>query len=319
MNILINLRTEDSGVEARHLEQIKAVSSDVELLDLQSEGEILEAMPDVDVVFGTFTPAMLERGRRLRWVQVTSAGVDSVLFPQFVDSEVVLTSAKGTVGIHLADHAMALLLTLTRGIAIAIRNPRWDQRMPIRDVSWELEGMTMGIVGLGGTGRDLAVRAHAFGMRIIAVDPQSVEAPPQVEACLGMDGFDALLEESDVVAICAPLTPETQNMFDARAFEKMKDHALLINVTRGKIVEEAALMDALAKGVIGGAGLDVTPEEPLPEDHPLWRMSNVVVTPHTAGGSPVRGDRIVDLFCENLRRLLSGEDLISVIDKNKGY
>ena len=319
MNILINLRTEDSGVEARHLEQIKAVSSDVELLDLQSEGEILEAMPDVDVVFGTFTPAMLERGRRLRWVQVTSAGVDSVLFPQFVDSEVVLTSAKGTVGIHLADHAMALLLTLTRGIAIAIRNPRWDQRMPIRDVSWELEGMTMGIVGLGGTGRDLAVRAHAFGMRIIAVDPQSVEAPPQVEACRGMDGFDALLEESDVVAVCAPLTPETQNMFDARAFEKMKDHALLINVTRGKIVEEAALMDALAKGVIGGAGLDVTPEEPLPEDHPLWRMSNVVVTPHTAGGSPVRGDRIVDLFCENLRRLLSGEDLLSVIDKNKGY
>ena len=319
MNILINLRTEDSGVEARHLEQIKAVSSDVELLDLQSEGEILEAMPDVDVVFGTFTPAMLERGRRLRWVQVTSAGVDSVLFPQFVDSEVVLTSAKGTVGVHLADHAMALLLTLTRGIAIAIRNPRWDQRMPIRDVSWELEGMTMGIVGLGGAGRDLAVRAHAFGMRIIAVDPQSVEAPPQVEACRGMDGFDALLEESDVVAVCAPLTPETQNMFDARAFEKMKDHALLINVTRGKIVEEAALMDALAKGVIGGAGLDVTPEEPLPEDHPLWRMSNVVVTPHTAGGSPVRGDRIVDLFCENLRRLLSGEDLLSVIDKNKGY
>ena len=319
MNILINLRTEDSGVEARHLEQIKAVSSDVELLDLQSEGEILEAMPDVDVVFGTFTPAMQERGRRLRWVQVTSAGVDSVLFPQFVDSEVVLTSAKGTVGVHLADHAMALLLTLTRGIAIAIRNPRWDQRMPIRDVSWELEGMTMGIVGLGGTGRDLAVRAHAFGMRIIAVDPQSVEAPPQVEACRGMDGFDALLEESDVVAVCAPLTPETENMFDAHAFEKMKDHALLINVTRGKIVEEAALMDALAKGVIGGAGLDVTPEEPLPEDHPLWRMSNVVVTPHTAGGSPVRGDRIVDLFCENLRRLLSGEDLISVIDKNKGY
>ena len=319
MNILINLRTEDSGVEARHLEQIKAVSSDVELLDLPSEGEILEAMPDVDVVFGTFTPAMLERGRRLRWVQVTSAGVDSVLFPQFVDSEVVLTSAKGNVGVHLADHAMALLLTLTRGIAIAIRNPRWDQRMPIRNVSWELEGMTMGIVGLGGTGRDLAVRAHAFGMRIIAVDPQSVEAPPQVEACRGMDGFDALLEESDVVAVCAPLTPETENMFDAHAFEKMKDHALLINVTRGKIVEEAALMDALAKGVIGGAGLDVTPEEPLPEDHPLWRMSNVVVTPHTAGGSPVRGDRIVDLFCENLRRLLSGEDLISVIDKNKGY
>ena len=318
MNILLNLRSED-GVEARHIEQIKAVSSEIDLLDLPSEGEVLEAMPDVDVVFGTLTPAMLERARRLRWVQATSAGVDSVLFPQFVESDVVLTSAKGIVGVHLADHAMALLLALTRGIATAIRNPRWDQRMPIRDVSWELEGLTMGIVGLGGTGRDLAVRAHAFGMRIVAVDPQSVEVPPQVEACKGMEAFDNLLEESDVVAVCAPLTPETEGMFDENAFARMRSHALLINVTRGKIVDEAALLNALSNGVIGGAGLDVTPQEPLPEDHPLWRMSNVVVTPHTAGGSPVRGDRIVDLFCENLRRLLDGDALSSVIDKSKGY
>ncbi len=319
MNVLLNLRTEDSGVEARHVEQIRAVSSDVEALDLASEGEILEAMPDVDVVFGTFTPAMLERARRLRLVQVTSAGVDSVLFPQFVESDVVLASAKGIVGVHLADHAMALLLALTRGVHTAIRNPNWGQRMPIRDASWELEGKTMGIVGLGGTGRDLAVRAHGFGMRIIAVDPVAVEAPPQVEACRDMGGFDDLLGQSDVVAICAPLTPETENMFDERAFSLMKDHALLINVTRGRIVEEAALLDALASGAIGGAGLDVTPQEPLPDGHPLWSMSNVVVTPHASGGSPARGDRIVDLFCENLRRLLSGEELLSVIDKDKGY
>ena len=319
MNVLLNLRTEDSGVEPRHIEQIKAVSSDVELLDLPSEGEILEAMPDVDVVFGTFTPAMNERGRRLRWVQVTSAGVDGVLFPEFVDSDVVLTSAKGIVGVHLADHAMALLLTLTRGIHTAIRSPRWDQRMPIRNASWELEGKTMGIVGLGGTGRDLAVRAHAFGMRIIAVDPVSVEIPLQVEACGRMDGLDDLLEQSDVVAICAPLTPETENMFDERAFSLMRDHALLINVTRGRIMKEDALVAALTSGAIGGAGLDVTPQEPLPDDHPLWSMSNVVVTPHASGGSPVRGDRIVDLFCENLWRFIYGEPLLSVIDKNKGY
>ena len=319
MNILVNLRSEDSGVEARHLEQIKAVSSEVEVLDLPSEGEILESMPDVEVVFGTFTPAMLECGQKLRWVQVTSAGVDSVVFPQFVDSDVVLTSAKGIVGVHLADHAMALMLALTRGIHTAIRNPRWDQRMPIRDASWELEGKTMGIVGLGGTGRELAVRAHAFGMRVIAVDPMPVEVPPQVEACRGMDGFDDLLEQSDVVAVCAPLTPETENMFDERAFSLMNNHALLINVTRGRIMKEDALVDALSSGAIAGAGLDVTPQEPLPEDHPLWRMSNVIITPHTSGGSPERGDRIVDLFCENLRRHMSGEDLLSVIDKNKGY
>jgi phosphoglycerate dehydrogenase-like enzyme len=134
-----------------------------------------------------------------------------------------------------------------------------------------------------------------------------------------MDRFHDLLGESDVVAICAPLTPDTEGLFDREAFRRMQSHAMLINVTRGRIVDEEALLEALQKGLIGGAGLDVTPQEPLPEDHPLWRMENVIVTPHTAGGSPNRMDRTVALFCENLRRLLAGEPMLSVIDKRKGY
>ena len=177
----------------------------------------------------------------------------------------------------------------------------------------------MGIVGLGGTGRDLADRAQGFGMRIVAVDTEDVEVPDNVEACWKRDRFYDLLEHSDVVAICAPLTAETEGMFDEQAFARMRSHALLINVTRGKIVNEQALIEALRKGVIGGAGLDVTPQEPLPEDHPLWSMENVIITPHAAGGSPNRLDRIVELFCENLRRLLAGQPLLSVIDKRKGY
>ena len=134
-----------------------------------------------------------------------------------------------------------------------------------------------------------------------------------------MDRFYDLLDQSDVVMICAPLTAETKGMFDEQAFARMRSHALLINVTRGKIVNEMALMEALRKGKIGGAGLDVTPQKPLPENHPLWRMENVIVTPHAAGGSPNRMDRIVDLFCENLRRFLADKPLLSVIDKSKGY
>ena len=156
-------------------------------------------------------------------------------------------------------------------------------------------------------------------MRIIAVDPEQVEVPEAVEACWGMDQFHALLEQSDVVAICAPLTAETEGLFDQEAFARMRSHALLINVTRGRIVNEQALLAALAKGQIGGAGLDVVPQEPLPEDHPLWRMDNVLITPHTAGGSPNRDSRCVALFCDNLRRYLAGEPLVSVIDKRKGY
>ena len=314
MNVLLNLPLED-----RHVEQIRAVSPDLELMQLGSEGEVLEAMPDVEVVFGELSDEMFYRGDKLRWVQVTGAGVDSRLFPDFVESDVVLTSAKGTVGVHLAEHAMALLLGLTRGIHTALRKMNWDQRMPIRNASWELVDRTMGIVGLGGTGRDLAGQAKGFGMRIIAVDPEDVELPDSVESCWKMDRFHDLLEQSDVVAVCAPLTPETEGMFGREAFAKMQSHALLINVTRGKIVDEAALMDALERGEIGGAGLDVVPQEPLPLDHPLWRMDNVIITPHAAGGSPNRPDRIVNLFCENLGRLIADEPLLSVIDKRKGY
>ena len=314
MNVLLNLELED-----RHIRQIRAVSNDLELVQLQSEGEILEAMPDVHVVFGELSREMFIRGDKLRWVQQPGAGVDARMFAELVESDVVLTSEKGTVGVHLAEHAIALMLALTRGIATAIRKPGWEQRMPIRNAAWELIGMNMGIVGLGGTGRDLAHRAHAFGMAVVAVDPEDVDVPESVEACWEMDCFYELLERSDVVAICAPLTAETEGMFDEKAFARMRSHALLINVARGKIVNENALMDALEKGEIGGAGLDVTPQEPLPDEHQLWRMHNVIITPHVAGGSPNRRDRLVQLFCENLRRILASEPLLSVIDKRKGY
>ncbi len=314
MNILLNVDLDDEQ-KAR----ITAVSDEVSLLEFDSAGEALEAMPDVDVVLGGITRELFRRGDRLRWVQTGGAGADGTLFQEFVGSDVLLTSAKGTVGVHLAEHAMALLLGLTRGIAWAVRKHGWDQRMPIRNASWELIDRTMGIVGLGGTGLHLARLASGFGMRVIAVDPEDVELPGHVESCWKMDRFHDLLKQSDVVGVCAPLTRETEGMFDPAAFASMPDHALLINVTRGKIVDEAALMEALEGGVIGGVGLDVTPQEPLPLDHPLWNMDNVIVTPHAAGGSPNRDGRLVELFCDNLRRFIDGEPMLSVIDKEKGY
>ncbi len=314
MKILLRVELTD-----RHREEIASAVEGAQLVMPESEVEMLDVMPQVEVVFGSLSPEMFRRGERLRWVQTWGAGVDGQLFKSFVDSNVVLTSGRGTVGVHLAEHAMALLLGLTRGIAWAVRKPGWDQRMPIRNASWELVGMTMGIVGLGGTGRELARRAGAFGMRVIAVDPEDVDVQPCVASCWKMDRFHDLLALSDVVSVCAPLTPDTRGMFDERAFRSMKSGALLINVTRGGIMDEHALVDALARGRIAGAGLDVVPVEPLPPDHPLWKMENVLITPHTAGGSPNRQDRIVNLFCENLKRLEAGQPLLSVIDKKKGY
>ena len=314
MKILINTDT-----TPEQQQQIESVSDDLLLVHPQNSEEALREIVDTDVVLGGFNRSLFENAKQLKWVQVLSAGVDGLLFPEFVKSDVILTSAKGFVGPHLADQTWALLLGLLRGVGRSVRERTWDNRMSIRLATWELSEQTLGIVGLGGTGIDVARRAQGFDMRVIAVDPEAVEAPSFVHEVWKMDRFHELLAESDVVAICAPLTPETHGMFDDAAFEQMKSHALLINVTRGKIVDGLALIRALTSGSIGGAGLDVTPEEPLPTDSPLWDMPNVIITPHVAGGSPIRLDRSVGLFCDNLERLLVGKPLLSVIDKEKGY
>lgn len=309
----------NTDLAPEHLAQIQAVSERLELLHPSGRDDLMAAVPRAEVIFGGFDRTLFDAARRLRWVQVLSAGVDGLLFPELVESRVTLVSAKGAVGTHLADQAIALLLALIRGVHTAIRAPTWRAQHSIREATWELEDRTIGIVGLGGTGREFARRAAAFGARLIAIDPEPVLQPDCVAELWRMDRFGDLLEQSDVVVVCAPLTPETNRMFDRAAFRRMRRNALLINVTRGRIVDGEALMEALTTGQIGGAGLDVLPWEPLPDDHPLWGMENVIVTPHCAGGSPLRLGRSVDLFCENLRRDLAGEPLLSVIDKRKGY
>lgn len=314
MKILIN-----TEITAEHRQQIEAVSEQLHIIEAQNSAEALRNIDDTDIVFGGFNRTLFENAQQLKWVQVLSAGVDGLLFPEFVQSDVVLTSAKGFVGPHLADQGWALILGLLRGIGRSVRERTWDNRMSIRLATWELSERTLGIVGLGGTGIEVARRAQGFEMRVIAVEPEAVEAPSFVHEVWQMERFHELLAQSDVVAICAPLTPETHGMFDDAAFQAMQSHALLVNVTRGKIVDGAALHRALNNGSIGGAGLDVTPEEPLSADSPLWDMPNVIITPHVAGGSPIRLDRTVGLFCDNLERLLVGKPLLSVIDKEKGY
>lgn len=314
MKILINTQ-----ITSEQQHQIEFISDALHLVKPHDSEEALREIVDADIVFGGFSRSLFENAKQLKWIQVLSAGVDGLLFPEFVESDIILTSAKGFVGPHLADQTWALILGLLRGIGRSVRERTWDNRMSIRLATWELSERTLGIVGLGGTGIDVARRAQGFDMRVIAIDPEPVEAPSYVHEVWKMNRFHDLLAESDIVSICAPLTPETHGMFDDAAFEQMKSHALLINVTRGKIVDGPALLRALTSGSIGGAGLDVTPEEPLPADSPLWDMPNVIITPHVAGGSPIRLDRTVALFCDNLERLLVGKPLLSVIDKQKGY
>jgi phosphoglycerate dehydrogenase-like enzyme len=276
-------------------------------------------MPDADTLFGRVPTDVFVKATRLRYYHAIGAGVDSILTPELVESPVVLASEKGDVGIHLAEHAFALLLGLTRGLHTALRRPDYTLREPIRREQWELYELTMGVVGFGGTGRAVARRALGFGMRVLAVDIEDVPPEPGVEAIWKPDRLHDLLGAADVVVIALPLTKATHHLFTRDLFRRMRRTALLINVTRGAIVYGEDLVRALDEGLIGGAGLDVTDPEPLPAGHPLWTHPRVIVTPHTAGGSPRRAGRVIATFCENLRRLRSGQPLLALIDKRKGY
>jgi len=280
-----------------------------------------EHAEDAAVILGFVPPALFQAAPKLRWVHAIASGVDAFLYPEFAASNVVLTSEKGLVGEHLADHAFGLLLMLTRQLATALKlgPDAWNHRPEMRAKEIELTGLTLGIVGFGGTGRAMARRAAAFGMYCLAIDRDAVPGSAEVASVGRASDFYGLLAASDVVAICVPLTHETQNMFDAAAFARMKSSAILVNVTRGEVMDEHALVDALEQHRLRGAALDVTPREPLPPDSRLWQLDNVVMTPHTAGASQYRAARNIDRFVTNLLRLRSDEPLEGTIDKTLGY
>jgi D-2-hydroxyacid dehydrogenase (NADP+) len=272
-----------------------------------------------DAFVGTPTPALVRSGRRLRWVQLHAGGVEEALFPELRESAITLTSAKIIKGPEMADHAMALLLALTRQLdrAIAQRpQEKWSSRgyAPL-----ELRGKTALIIGLGGAGTQIAERAFAFGMRIIAVDPKDLPMMRSVERVVAPDRLADVLPEADVIFISAPLTEQTRGLLGDREFGRMKPGVFIINVARGGIIRTDALVRALAGGRVGGAGLDVVDPEPLPRGHPLWRTGRVVLTPHVAGGSDQGMERRRELITENVRRFTRGLPLRNVVDKAAGY
>ena len=302
------------------VERIRVASQGAEVIVANARNAI-DYIADVEIVLGFVTKPMFEKANELKWVQSISSGVDMFLYPEFVASDVVLTSEKGLVGEHLADHAFGLLLLLTRQLHTALKfGPlAWNHRPEMRRQEIELTGLTLGVFGFGSTGRAMARRGVGFGMNVIALDRDKVPTTEEVQEVMPSDQFDFLLEQSDVVGICCPLTNETSGIFDKQAFEKMKSSAYLVNVTRGEVMVEADLVNALKQGDIRGAALDVVPREPLPADSELWELDNVVMTPHTAGASQFRAQRNLERFLRNLQHYLAKEPLEGLIDKNLGY
>ncbi len=308
-----------SEFTASEIEQLRRAAPGLRLV-LPAADRLREEIADADAVVGPLGPQLLGQAKKMKWLQLPSAGVEGYLRDAaFKAGPVVLTNGKIVQGPEIADHAMALLLTLTRQInrsLAAQATETWGGRgMPLV----ELRGKTAVVIGVGGIGTQIAVRAHAFGMKVYGVDPEDAPLLPFIEKMVTPDRLDEVLPLADVVFISAPHTSRSERMMGPKQFSLLKPNSYFIAVSRGKIYDMPALVQALDSKRLAGAGVDVTEPEPLPKGHPLWKFDNVVITPHHAGRSDGEHARFFELYKENLRRFDRGEPLLHVVDKQKGY
>jgi len=301
---------------------LQSVSAKARIVPV-TKNNVMQEIGDADAFVGSITPAEVRAGKNLKWVQITSAGVENVLFMSggndLRESKIVLTNNKIVQGPEIADHAMAMLLTLSRDLRKYIADDQQETWARTRFGGIELNGKTAVVIGLGGIGMQIATRAWAFGMDVIGVDPEDKPFSPFVRRVVKPDLLDEVVPQADVVFVSAPHTEESHKMMGAREFELMKPKSYFVAVSRGGIYDMGGLVKALDSKRLAGAGVDVTDPEPLPKGHPLWKFNNVVITPHIAGRSDRDAERMVGTIKENIRRFVDGKPLLNVVDKQKGY
>lgn len=296
---------------------------EIEFIHCANRGDLEKFIVDADIYMGWIGREQFLAAENLKWIQSPSSGINYyIAIPELVDSDVLLTSARGTHGACLAESTMAMILAFTRGVRDCVLNQpehNWGARN-VRSKLVELTGSTMGIVGFGMVGRTIAKRACAFDMRVIAVDLYPDNKPDDVSELWHLDRLPDLLSESDYVVVTVPYTPQTDGMIGAEQIAFMKPSAMLVGISRGKIIDQKALAEALHENHLGAAALDVTYPEPLPPEDDLWDAPNLLIMPHIAGGTQFEGKHILDIFYENLERFLKGDlPLRNQIDKKRGF
>ncbi len=324
------------AVEDDRLSALRLAAPGADWVNAATSAGAMAAIAGADGFLGKITPEMLAKADRLRWVQAFTVSLEHYVFPDLVAHPCVLTNMRGLFGDVIADQVMGYVLCFARNLHTYVRRQREHRYEPVGGESARvsfasgpgtvnamdratifLPDATMGLVGLGAIGSEIARRALAFGMTVRAVDrfPDRTRPPEGVESVEGLDGLPGLLAGSDFVVIAAPHTPETAGMFASPTFARMKPSAYLINIGRGAIVVLDDLVTALRAGTIAGAALDVFEVEPLPVDHPLWDLPDVILTPHTAGYSPAIARRHLETLVENVARFARGEPPLNVVDK----
>jgi len=327
MNLVIHPPVDDA-----RLTIIREAARPLSVVNALTPADAIAAMPDAAAFFGKVTPEMLAVAPKLRWVQAATVSLEHYIFPELIAHPCVLTNMRGLFSDVIADQVMGYVICFARNLHTYIRlqaQAKWAPQggessrvslaagpgvvNSIDRVHRHLGDLTLGIVGHGEIGTEIGRRARAFGMRVIAVDPHPGEGVWPIDRLPQLSG------ESDFVVIAAPHTPATAKLFNRERLATMKRDGVLINIGRGAIVDLADLTQALNDGVIAGAALDVFEVEPLPADHPLWAMPNVIITPHVAGYSPRIAERHLAVLLENLSRFHRGDELKNVADKSKWY
>jgi phosphoglycerate dehydrogenase-like enzyme len=301
----------------------RAAAPGAEVVWFDAQGRPDGDIADAEVLMRWFFDAqtlqgLVEQMPALRWLHIPRAGIDGSLVPAVMGRDILLTNSAGVHAVPISEFVMLFALGHAKQ-AGRLRAMQAERRWGERELQLsELADKSMLIIGLGQIGQAIAARASAFGMRVVGSRRRAAPVPGVRHVVAG-DGWRALLGEADYVVIAAPLTPETRGMFGAAELAAMRPDAYLINIARGEIVDESALIAALEREQIAGAGLDVFATEPLPEDSPLWSLPNVFATPHISWNSPEVRARTMVLFIDNLRRYVHGEPMMNIVDKHAGY
>lgn len=325
-------------VDEQRLTRIRAAAQPMQIVCVNHLGDALREIEDADAFFGKITPDLLARAQKLRWVQSPTASLEHYLFPELVDHPCILSNMRGLFSDVVADHVFGFILSFARNLHIYFRQQQQGLWSPVGDSNYVVEftsgpgtvlpfdrthqhlsDCTLGVVGVGHIGSEILRRGSAFGMKLLGVDPKARSVPGVLDEVWPTEKLPDLLNAADYVVIAAPHTPQTTKLFRRPMLQLMKRTGILINIGRGAIVDLDDLTDALRAGEIGGAALDVCNPEPLPSDHPLWKMPNVIITPHVAAASPRIAERHLETLLENIRRFVNGQPPATQVDKRLWY
>jgi phosphoglycerate dehydrogenase-like enzyme len=325
------------AVSKARLDRIHVAAAPMEVIQAHDETEAVAVIADADALFGYLTPSLFRAAKKLRWVQAPTASMETYLYPDLAAAPVIVTNMRGIFSDVIADHVFGFILCFAKNFHTYIRQQIDGAWQALGRAPGELPGYggpgevhssdeatltladcTLAVIGLGGIGAETARRGLAFGMRVLGVDPKATSAATGVEL-FRPHQLAEVLGQSDFVVIAAPHTPETYKLFNRARLRQMKRSAYLVNVGRGVIVDLQDLTEALESGEIAGAGLDVCEIEPLPAGHPLWKMTNVIITPHAAAASPRIAERHLQVLLDNLRRFVTDQPLFNVVDKTKWF